>query len=102
MAAFGAQLPTKEQCEELIKCQWSTTDSSLVVTGPNGQSITLPAEGWRDCGGNVGDVGSSGFYWSSTHYDSSHAWCLRFYSGAHDMGYDYRCYGQSVRLVQSE
>ena len=101
VAAFGDQLPTKEQCEELINaCEWSWTGSGYKVTGPNGQSITLPAAGYRGCNGDVNGVGSYGYYWSSSPYESGRAWSLGFYSGNHDMYYYIRCIGRSVRLVQ--
>ncbi|MBP5650137.1 MAG: hypothetical protein J6X01_03555, partial [Bacteroidales bacterium] len=51
VSAFGSQLPTKEQCEELIdKCTWTwQSNGSYKVTGPNGNSIILPAAGGNDC-----------------------------------------------------
>ena len=99
---FGNRLPTKEQLEELKNsCRWTWTGSGYRVTGPNGNSIVLPAAGIRGCNGGVGSVGSSGGYWSSTPYDSDLAWHLYFNSGEVDMYYYYRCYGQSVRLVQN-
>ena len=98
---FGSRLPTKEQLEELRnKCTWSWTGSGYKVTGPNGNSISLPAAGYRSCGGSVTDVGASGYCWSSTPNGSESAWSLRFYSGGVSMYNDYRCYGDSVRLVQ--
>lgn len=98
---FGSSLPTKEQWEELNNsCTWEWTGSGYNVTGPNGQTITLPAAGGRDCDGDVYDVGSDGHYWSSTPYDSFDAWYLYFNSGGHYMYRYYRCYGRSVRLVQ--
>lgn len=99
--SFGSKLPTKEQLVELINsCTWSWNGSGYKVTGPNGQSIVLPAAGYRSCDGYVSGVGSDGGYWSSTPYDSDHAWSLDFSSGGVYM-YDYnRCFGQSVRLVQ--
>ena len=101
MDRFGSSLPTKEQWEELkAECQWSLTGSGYIVNGPNGNSITLPAAGYRDCGGSVGGVGSGGVYWSSTPLGSVSAWYLHFDSGGVFMGNDTRCYGQSVRLVQ--
>ena len=104
LAAFGDQLPTKEQFEELLAvCIWKWTGKGYNVKGGgNGNKIYLPAEGYRgyDDGG-VGGVGSHGGYWSSTPYGSESAWRLLFNSGYHGMNYFDRYFGQSVRLVQS-
>lgn len=101
VSQFGNRLPTKEQWEELkSECQWSWTGSGYKVTGPNGNSISLPAAGSRYCDGGVYYVGSRGYYWSSTPRDSENAWRLFFGSGGVAMRSNYRCYGQSVRLVQ--
>ncbi len=101
MDRFGNSLPTKEQCEELkAECQWSWTGSSYNVTGPNGNSISLPAAGYRYCNGSVYDVGDDGHYWSSTSYGSGDAWYLHFSSGSVIMSNNDCCGGQSVRLVK--
>lgn len=102
VSKFGNKLPTKVQFKELLNsCTWSWTGSGYKVTGPNGQSITLPAAGYRGCHGGVCIPGPCGHYWSSTpSSDSGYAWYLTFNSGGHDMNHDYRCSGLSVRLVQ--
>ena len=98
---FDSRLPSKEQWEELkAECQWSWTGSGYKVTGPNGNSITLPAAGVRSCSGSVYDVGSFGSYWSSTSYSSKSAWLLDFSSGGVLVNWSSRCLGRSVRLVQ--
>ena len=98
---FGSRLPTKAQFEELKdKCTWTWMGNGYKVTGPNGNSITLPAAGYRSCYGDVYCVGTYGTYWSSTPYDSDYAWRLYFYSSEVDIYYYDCCYGQSVRLVQ--
>ena len=98
---FGDKLPTEEQLKELRdKCRWSPTGSGYKVTGPNGNSIVLPAAGSRDCDGDVGGVGSYGRYWSSSPSGSEGAWYLGVDSGGVGMGYYNRCDGRSVRLVQ--
>lgn len=103
VSQFGNSLPTKEQCEELkAECQWSWNGSGYKVTGPNGNSIVLPASGGRDCAGSVNYVGSYGYCWSSTPGDSSGAWFLGFYSGGVFVRYSNRCFGRSVRLVQDK
>ena len=98
---FSGKLPTKEQFEELKdQCEWRWTGSGYKVTGPNGNSITLPAAGFRNCSGSVSNVGSGGYYWSSASYSSESAWDLGFNSGGLGVGCGNRCVGQSVRLVQ--
>lgn len=101
--AFGDKLPTKEQFEELKEnCTWEwQNNGGYKVTGTNGNSIVLPAAGDRNCGGDVDNVGSVGYYWSSTPFDSVHAWSLNFFgSDGVDMDFNGRCYGFAVRLVQ--
>ena len=100
---FGNKLPTKQQLEELIsKCTWRWIGNGYKVIGPNGNSIILPAAGSRDYeSDNVTHVGTNANYWSSTLYSSYSAWDLLFSAtyGA-SMGYNYRDFGFSVRLVR--
>ena len=96
--------PTKTELEELKnKCTWKWTTQNGVngykVTGPNGNSIFLPAAGYRNCFGNVRYVGTDGYSWSSTPNDSDYAWFLNFNSNGVFMGNNSRCSEQSVRLV---
>ena len=101
VSRFGNKLPTKQQLEELKnKCTWTWTGSGYKVIGPNGNSIYLPAAGYR-YNGDVNLVGTDGYYWSSTPDGSDFAWDLNFYSGGVDMGSYLRCGGRSVRLVQN-
>jgi hypothetical protein len=102
VSRFGNKLPTKQQLEELInECTWTWTGSGYKVIGPNGNSIYLPAAGYRGCDGDVYYVGMSGRYWSSTPFDSDHAWGFHFFYCEVNMDDCNRCYGRSVRLVQN-
>lgn len=100
------RLPTNEEIEELVnKCTWQWISVNGVngqkVTGPNGNSIFLPAAGRRD-GTEVDYRGSDGFYWSGTLFEgySSYAIRLNFSSGYHDWNLDDRRYnGHAVRPV---
>ena len=101
VSAFKSKLPTKEKWEELKAfCEWTWTGSGYKVTGENGNSIVLPAAGYRNCDGYVNLVGSDGYYWSSTPNGSERAWNLHFESGGVGMNNYGRCRGRSVRLVQ--
>ena len=99
---FGNKLPKKYHFVELQKeCTWIWMDDyGYKVVGPNGNSITLPAAGSRLCYGDVNDVGTLGYYWSSTPGDSDYVWGLFFSSGGVTMVNYARCSGPSVRLVQ--
>lgn len=101
VSRFGSKLPSEEKFKELkSECKWEWNGSGYKVTGPNGNSIVLPASGDRDCQGSVNNVGSRGFYWSSTPTRSRDADLLTFSSdGVYVTDYG-RCLGLSVRLVQ--
>lgn len=102
VSQFGGHLPTKENWEELkSECQWSWTDNGYRVTGPNGNSIFLPAEGLRYSNGYVSNVGTYGCYWSSTVGDSNNAWDLGFTSISVNIEKNLRYIGFSVRLIQN-
>ena len=101
MAKFGSSLPTKGQLEELKNsCRWTWNGNGYKVEGPSGESIVLPAAGYRYCDGGVFDVGSYGYYWSSSPDGSEYAGYLYFDSGEVNMYYGGRCNGRSVRLVR--
>ncbi len=99
------RMPTKAEQDELRNnCTWTWTTlngvNGRLVTGPNGNSIFLPAAGWR-YDGDLSSAGSFGFYWSSS-LDSdgpSGAYGLFFDSGYVIWDYSYRYYGRSVRPV---
>ena len=99
---FGNQLPERHHFVELQnECTWIWMDDyGYKVVGPNGNSITLPAVGWRYYFGDVFHVGTSGGYWSFTPGDSDYAWSLPLDSSVVSVCYNLRCDGLSVRLVQ--
>ena len=97
------RLPTKMEMEELKdKCTWTWTTykgvKGYMITGPNGNSIFLPAAGWR-YGAGGGD--SDGAYWSGTFHEnfSDGAYGLFFYSYDHRVEYGPRVHGRTVRAV---
>ena len=103
----GWRMPTKEEWQEL--CQNTTcinmTQNGVkgrLFTAPNGNSLFLPAAGYR-WDNELEDVGSCGLYWSSSLYTDYpiDAWYLRFNLGGHDLGFSRRFNGRSVRAVHS-
>lgn len=69
---FLTSIPTVEQWMELkTKCTWTKKGKNYIITGPNGNSITLPAEGYRDCKGGVFEEGIACYYWTRN-YNSDH------------------------------
>jgi len=99
------RLPTQAEMIELKNnCSWEWMSlkgvNGRLVTGPNGNSIFLPASGYR-YEDSFSSVGSYGHYWtSSLIIDSINAYYLRF--GFNEVSMQYfgnRVYGQSVRPV---
>ena len=102
------RMPTKAEQNELrTKCTWTWSMKNGIkgytVTGPNGNSIFLPAAGDR-YDSDLGGAGSDGYYWSSSLYTyySNRAYDLYFSSGIVDLGGSYRYGGRSVRPVLRE
>lgn len=101
------RMPTLSEIQELCnKCSWQWTEVNGIegqkVTGPNGNSIFLPAAGRRE-GTKVYCRGSYGIYWSATLDEnfSFNAYALFFDSGIHhwDNFDGIRDYGHTVRPV---
>ena len=100
---YGNNLPTKEQFKELAdNCEWTWRNNGYKVTGPNGQSIFLPAEGFRDCNGELDQSGQNGSYWSSSIASLDRACALTFTSTNRWVGDLEKCSGHSVRLVKNK
>jgi len=99
------RMPTKAEMEELRdNCTWIWTSQNGVngcrVTGPNGNSIFLPAAG--HCDGSLREyVGGYGYYWSSTPYTTTvDAYGLSFCSAYHHVNWGNGRYdGRTVRPV---
>lgn len=104
----GWRMPTDEELVELIdKCDWQWTTqgghNGYKVTGPNGNSIFLPAAGWR-YGTSLNLAGDNGYCWSSTPLGSNtlYAYSLYFGSGYRNVGWGNRYGGRSVRPVSDK
>ena len=109
----SCRMPTNDEFTELRNssyCTWTWTSQTTslgssvqgykVTSVKNGNSIFLPASGYR-YDGNLYNLGSYGFYWSSTLYSSrsGSAYCLLFDIGYYDRFGGSRYLGHTVRPV---
>lgn len=101
----GWRMPTKTEMEELFSnCTKNFKNQNgikgCVLTGPNGNSIFLPAGG--DCNGsNIYGAGSHGDYWSSSLFGGTPPFAASYYFelGIGSMNGNERIIGKSVRPV---
>ena len=99
------RMPTDDEIKELIdNCTWEWTSLNSVngyeVTGPNGNSIFLPAAFYRE-GSEVYNGNRYGCHWSSSLGDSNSnsAYILRFNMDGYSCEPKKRCIGRTVRPV---
>ena len=100
------RMPTDAEWTELReKCKWTLTTQNgvkgyKVTSKSNGNSIFLPAAGYRD-DSSLGNAGSYGNYWSSSLYTGypDYAWGVYFNSSRVGRDSNKRYYGFSVRPV---
>lgn len=99
------RMPTKDELLELIeKCTrtWITQNgvNGYKITGPNGNSIFLPAAGGKE-NSNYSNVSVWGYYWSSSlnGIGPNYATPFGFFSMGYDMNGKFRWCGFSVRAV---
>ena len=76
-SASQCKVPSREEWQELMReCTWRFTIQNGVkgelVVGPNGNSIFLPASGFR-VNGDLIDHNFYGYYWTSTPYEEEGA-----------------------------
>ena len=83
------RMPTKEEFQELMdSCSWEFDKNSqgFIVTGRNGNSIFLPAGGFKSGDRDYLNYGSGVYLWGSRDLESSEeprAWVLSALSGPH-------------------
>ena len=100
------RMPTEEEQQELVdNCTWTWMTHNGVdgckVTGPNGNSIFLPAAGYR-YGSSLKNDGRRGYCWSSSPYDYNggyYACHLSFHDGDENVNYSDRYYGLTLRPI---
>ena len=105
------QMPSCDQIAELFDSSYTTTtwttkdgvNGRLITSNRNGNSIFLPAAGYR-YGTSLDDAGSRGYYWSRSldpNYNS-YAYRLYFNSDGIDIYGNARSLGRSVRPVRKQ
>ena len=97
-------LPSFEQAKELVnECKWAWTGKGYKVTGPNGNSIDLPAlgayiENWDP--EKPVDYREVGMYWTRVPSGQNHAVVLAFNKDTVAIGEGPRDDGYTVRTVK--
>lgn len=109
LACLGSprRLPTKENFQELYDntdSEWTTIDGvagrKFMKKTDHSVYIFLPAAGYYS-GTTLSNRNSSGFYWSSSYYNSSYAYCGSFNSASVvPQSNSLRRYGHPVRAVR--
>ena len=103
----GARMPTLEQIQELVNtCTWEWTMRNGVKgqlgTGPNGNSIFLPAAGYRSRE-KLSLAGTYGYYWSRWLIADNPGYAYDFYFNYGGVGLLFcdRDFGHAVRAVRT-
>lgn len=94
---FGDKLPTKEDWKELIeysRYEWNAQRKGYDITGPNGNSIFLPASGIIIDNTRL-EAENTGRYWSSTSDENNEANAFYLFFGPY--GIDQANYGLRYR-----
>ena len=98
------RIPTKREIQELVdKCTWTWSQEGewegYRVTGPNGNSIFLPAGGFS-FDGTVHYKNSAGVYWSGTVAYGNQAYIIAFGdNGNHQVAPTSYYFGGTIRPV---
>ena len=103
------RMPTIDEVDELIQqCSWTWTQLNDVygykVTGPNGNSIFLPAAGYKGAGPSY-PSGEDGLYWISDLHQKTYARLLVIQNDKIPVSVGKqgtRCYGFAVRPVRGK
>ncbi|MBQ9077839.1 MAG: DUF1566 domain-containing protein [Muribaculaceae bacterium] len=100
------RIPSRDEFDELInKCTWEwfiyKGVNGYKVTGPNGNSIFLPAAGYKH-GTTHDNPEAYGVYWTSTSYnaDQGYAWNVFFSNSGHGLYNSGRTNGMTIRPVR--
>jgi len=103
------RMPSKEEVDELTQhCNWIWTTHNNVngykVTGPNGNSIFLPAAGYKGAGPTY-PAGEDGLYWTNTTEKQHYSYLIVLHDDApptHAGRQGTRCFAFTIRPVYNE
>ena len=103
------RMPSKEEVDELTQqCTWIWTTHNNVngykVTGPNGNSIFLPAAGYKGAGPTY-PAGEDGLYWTSTLEKGHFSYLIVLHNDApptESSTKGTRCFGFTIRPVYDD
>ena len=103
------RMPSKEEVDELTQqCNWIWTTHNNVngykVTGPNGNSIFLPAAGYKG-GGPTYPAGEDGLYWTNTTEKGPYSYLIVLHNDAPPTQagrQGTRCFGFTIRPVYDD
>ena len=103
---FPGILPETDRFQELFdKCDWQWLEkedapngvAGYRVTGPNGNSIFLEANGYHFQKPDVCNIGRYGYYWSATAFSTTSGRHLKFKSGrVYPRNCNFRYFGYGV------
>lgn len=99
---FGNQIPTNDQTIELqAHCTWAWEGNGYRVTGKNGKSIFLPADGYYDCNNDLKGYPTEGYYMHrDKSWENKYSVGFSFTSTGRGGYMSFLCYAISVRLVK--
>ena len=103
------RMPSKEEVDELTQqCSWIWTTHNNVngykVTGPNGNSIFLPAAGYKGSGPTY-PAGEDGLYWTNTIEKQHYSYLIVLHNDAPPTEASTkgtRCFGFTIRPVYDD
>ena len=106
----GWRVPTLDELESLLDTdkvsnEWAVQNGiggRKFTDKTTGNSLFLPAVGYRNWQGTPEGVGVNGGYWTNTQYDEWNAYRLAFGSDYADSGYTTRRFAFSVRCIEIE
>ena len=98
---FGKQLPDTSDYMELVReCEWTWEGNGYKIVGKNGKGMRLPAAGMELCNGDVYNIGSDGYYWTSKTLGPQYAYRFGIYKTGMNINHNDRCIKGSVRLLK--